>query len=217
MNTLVRKIIMSCTGLFLCFFLLIHFLGNTQLFLAPEEAQQNFNTYSSFLTGNIFVKLVSYALYLSIIAHAVYALVISIKNRKSGGHYAKDERARASKWASRNMGILGTIILLFLVLHFQNFWYVYKFGTIGIDAWGHKDLYTVVVEAFSQGWLVIIYVLAMVALAFHLIHGFSSGIRTLGLFHPKFARWINVIGIAYAVIISVGFALMPVYIYFTTN
>jgi len=208
---------MSLTGLFLCFFLLIHFLGNTQLFLAPEEAQQNFNAYSSFLTGNIFVKLVSYALYLSILAHAFYALAITIKNRKSGGDYTKDERARASKWASRNMGILGTIILLFLVLHFQNFWYVYKFGKVGIDAWGHKDLYSVVVAAFSQGWLVIVYVIAMIALALHLIHGFSSGIRTLGLFHPKFVRWINAFGVAYAVIISFGFAMMPVYIYFTSN
>ena len=214
MNTLVRKLIMAVTGLFLCFFLLIHFLGNTQLFLDPEKAQQGFNAYSSFLTGNIFIKIVSYVLYLSILAHAFYALVISLKNKNSGGQYGKDNRARASKWYSRNMGILGTIILIFLVLHFQNFWYVYKFGAIGIDPWGHKDLYTVVVTAFKQGWLVILYVIAMIALAYHLIHGISSGIRTLGLFHPKFVRWINAFGVLYSVIICVGFALMPIYIYF---
>lgn len=217
MNTHIRKIIMACTGLFLCFFLLIHFLGNTQLFLAPDEAQQSFNAYSSFLTGNIFVKLVSYVLYLSIIAHAIYALIISMLNKKAGGHYNKDDRGRSSKWYSRSMGVLGTIILIFIVLHFQNFWYVYKFGSIGMDPWGHKDLYTVVITAFQQGWLVIVYVIAMIALAYHLIHGISSGIRTLGLFHPKFVRWINIIGILYSVIICVGFALMPIYIYFTHN
>jgi succinate dehydrogenase / fumarate reductase, cytochrome b subunit len=217
MNTLVRKILMAATGLFLCFFLLIHFLGNTQLFLPPELAQESFNSYSSFLTGNFFIKMVSYVLYLSIILHAIYALIITLKNRQAGAKYQKDDRARASKWYSRNMGILGTIILLFIVLHFQNFWYVYKFGAIGLDPWGHKDLYTVVVTAFQQGWLVILYVIAMLALAYHLIHGISSGIRTLGLFHPKFVRWVNVFGIAYSIIICLGFALMPIYIYFIYN
>jgi len=216
-TTLTRKLLMAVTGLFLCFFLLIHFLGNTQLFLEPSEAQHNFNLYSSFLTGNIFIKLVSYVLYFSILAHVFYAIVITIKNKKAGGKYKADHRGRASKWYSRSMGILGLIVLLFLVLHFQNFWYVYKFGSIGTDQWGNKDLYAVVVTAFKEGWLVIFYVVAMVALAYHLIHGISSGIRSLGLFHPKFVRWINVFAVAYSVIICLGFALMPIYIYFTSK
>ncbi|WP_353102131.1 succinate dehydrogenase cytochrome b subunit [Myroides odoratus] len=215
MNTLSRKIVMAGTGLFLCFFLLIHFLGNTQLFLEPEHAQQSFNAYSHFLTGNPLVKAVSYVLYLSILGHAIYALIITSMNQKAGGSYKRDNRGRASKWYSRNMGVLGVIILIFLVLHFQNFWYVYKFGEIGLDAKGNKDLYTVVVTAFQELWLVVVYVIAMIALAYHLIHGITSGVRTLGLFHPKYVRWINVFGIAYAVILCVGFALMPIYIYIT--
>ncbi|WP_026038811.1 succinate dehydrogenase cytochrome b subunit [Myroides injenensis] len=215
MNTLTRKIVMAATGLFLCFFLLIHFLGNTQLFLEPAQASKNFNAYSSFLTGNFIVKMVSYVLYLSIIGHAIYALIITMKNKKAGGSYAKDNRGRASKWYSRNMGVLGTIVLIFIVIHFQNFWYQYKFGAIGLDQYGHKDLYDVVVQSFQNGWLVILYVVAMAALCYHLIHGISSGVRTLGLFHPKFVKWINVFGIIYSVIICVGFALMPIYIYFT--
>ncbi|UYW01088.1 succinate dehydrogenase cytochrome b subunit [Flavobacterium agricola] len=213
-TTLVRKIIMAATGLFLCFFLLIHFLGNTQLFLAPEKAQQSFNAYSSFLTGNMLIKIVSYVLYLSILLHALYALIISIKNKKTGGNYAKDTRGRSSKWFSRNMGILGTLILIFLILHFQNFWYVYKFGAVGLDPWGHKDLYTVVTTAFQQGWLVVIYVLAMIALAFHLVHGIVSGVRTLGLFNPKFVRWVSAFATVYSIAICFGFALMPIYIFF---
>jgi len=215
MNTLTRKIVMSATGLFLCFFLLIHFLGNTQLFLEPEHAQESFNAYTHFLSGNPLIKVVSYVLYLSIIGHAIYALIITSKNKQAGGTYKKDQRGRASKWYSRNMGILGTIILIFLVMHFQNFWYVYKFGEIGIDPYGNKDLYTVVVTAFKELWIVVVYVIAMIALAYHLIHGITSGIRTLGLFHPKFARWVNIFGIAYSIIICVGFALMPIYIYLT--
>jgi succinate dehydrogenase / fumarate reductase cytochrome b subunit len=181
--------------------------------MEPEQARLSFNAYSHFLTGNPLVKLISYVLYTYIIGHAVYALLITEKNKTAGGIYKKDNRGRASKWYSRNMGVLGTVVLIFLVLHFQNFWYVYKFGEIGIDANGNKDLYTVVVTAFQQLWLVIIYVTAMIALCYHLIHGIASGVRTLGLFHPKFVRWIHVFGVVYSVLICGGFAAMPVFIY----
>ncbi|WPQ60757.1 succinate dehydrogenase cytochrome b subunit [Chitinophaga sancti] len=215
MNTVTRKIIMCLTGLFLCFFLVIHFLGNLQLFLPPETAQHNFNAYSHFLSGNIFIKIVSYGLYSCIIAHAVDALFITYQNRKSGGAYKADRRGRASKWYSRNMGILGFVILLFLVLHFQNFWYHYKFGALQLDKDGNKDLYTLVITAFQQWWIVIIYVVSMVALFYHLAHGVHSAVRTLGIYHPRYVKWLQRAGVAYAIVICGGFALMPLYIYFT--
>ncbi|SFJ18411.1 succinate dehydrogenase cytochrome b subunit [Myroides guanonis] len=216
MNTLARKILMAATGLFLCFFLLIHFLGNTQLFLEPEHAQKGFNAYSKFLSNNFLIKGVSYLLYLSIIAHAIYGIIITNKNNKAKGSYKSDHRGRASKWYSRSMGVLGTLILIFLVIHFQNFWYQYKFGEVGLDPYGNKDLYGVVVASFQNSWLVVLYVISMIALAYHLIHGIQSGIRTLGLFHPKFVRWVNVFAVIYSIVICTGFALMPIYIYFTT-
>ncbi|MEO6177602.1 MAG: succinate dehydrogenase cytochrome b subunit [Flavobacterium circumlabens] len=215
MNTLTRKIIMCLTGLFLCFFLIIHFLGNLQLFLPAEEAQKSFNAYSRFLSGNPFIKIISYGLYACIIAHALDALYITIQNKKSGGAFKHDKRDRASKWYTRNMGILGFVILLFLVLHFQNFWYYYKFGSLSLDQSGNKDLYTLVVISFQQWWIVLIYVLSMLALFYHLVHGVHSATRTLGLFHPKYVRWIQKTGVLYAVVICLGFALMPIYIYFT--
>ncbi|MGJ1198335.1 succinate dehydrogenase cytochrome b subunit [Sphingobacterium spiritivorum] len=217
LSTLSKKIVMCLTGLFLCFFLIIHFLGNLQLFLPAEQAREQFNWYSHFLSGNALIKIVSYVLYASILLHMLDALVITIRNRKSGGSYRQDKRGRASKWYSRNMGILGTIILIFLVIHFQNFWYVYKFGTLPLDDNGHKDLYLLVVTTFKEWWYVLIYVLAMIALCYHLIHGVYSSIRTLGLFHPKYIKWLKVAGIAYSVIICAGFALMPVYVYFTID
>lgn len=208
---------MCLTGLFLSFFLLIHFLGNLQLFLPQEQAHLQFNTYSHFLSGNIIIKIVSYVLYASIILHAVDGLIITIKNRKTQGNYQNDRRARASKWYSRNMGILGTILLIFLVIHFQNFWYVYKCGRLPIDSNGNKDLYILVVTVFKEWWYVVIYVLSMIALCYHLIHGIYSATRTLGLFHPKYVRWFQKAAVAYAVIISLGFAIMPVYVFFTAQ
>ncbi|MCT3760281.1 succinate dehydrogenase cytochrome b subunit [Elizabethkingia anophelis] len=217
LNTLSRKMLMCLTGLFLGFFLLIHFLGNLQLFLPQEQAHLQFNAYSHFLSGNIVIKIVSLVLYTSIILHAIDGLVITIKNKKSGGTYQSDRRGRASKWYSRNMGILGTLILIFLVIHFQNFWYVYKFGSLPLDDKGNKDLYILVVTVFKEWWYVVIYVISMIVLCYHLIHGIYSAVRTLGLFHPKYVKWIKIAGITYSVIISVGFALMPVYVFLTVK
>ncbi|MCP1250982.1 succinate dehydrogenase cytochrome b subunit [Elizabethkingia sp. S0634] len=217
LNTLSRKMLMCLTGLFLGFFLLIHFLGNLQLFLPQEQVHLQFNAYSHFLSGNIVIKIVSLVLYTSIILHAIDGLVITIKNKKSGGTYQSDRRGRASKWYSRNMGILGTLILIFLVIHFQNFWYVYKFGSLPLDDKGNKDLYILVITVFKEWWYVVIYVISMIALCYHLIHGIYSAVRTLGLFHPKYVKWIKIAGITYSVIISVGFALMPVYVFLTVK
>lgn len=217
LSTLSRKILMCVTGLFLSFFLLIHFLGNLQLFLPQEQAHLQFNAYSHFLSGNIIIKIVSYVLYTSIIVHAVDGLIITLRNRKSGGNYRTDNRKRASTWASRNMGILGTLILIFLVIHFQNFWYVYKFGNLPLDDNGNKDLYILVITVFKEWWYVLIYVASMIALCYHLIHGIQSAVRTLGVFHPKFVRWFKYAGIAYSLIICCGFALMPIYIFFTNR
>ncbi|MDN5627152.1 MAG: succinate dehydrogenase cytochrome b subunit, partial [Weeksellaceae bacterium] len=149
--------------------------------------------------------------------HAVDGLIITIKNRKTQPNYQNDRRARASKWYSRNMGILGTILLIFLVIHFQNFWYVYKFGSIPLDSNGNKDLYILVVTVFKEWWYVVIYVLSMIALCYHLIHGIYSATRTLGLFHPKYVKWFQKAAVAYALIISLGFAIMPVYVFFTAK
>jgi succinate dehydrogenase / fumarate reductase cytochrome b subunit len=192
-------------------------LGNLQLFLPPEQAHLQFNAYSHFLSGNILIKMVSYVLYACIILHAADGLIITLKNKKSGGSYQSEKRGRASRWYSRNMGILGTFILIFLVIHFQNFWYVYKFGTPPLDNNGNKDLYILVVTVFREWWYVIIYVISMGALCYHLIHGIHSAARTLGLYHPKFVKWFKTAGMVYSVIISIGFALMPVYVFFTAR
>ncbi|MDH1604072.1 MULTISPECIES: succinate dehydrogenase cytochrome b subunit [Empedobacter] len=216
-STLLRKMLMSITGLFLSFFLLIHFLGNLQLFLPEEQAHLQFNAYSHFLAGNVLIKMVSYVLYSCILLHLIDGIIITMKNKKASGNYNTDRRGRASSWTSRNMGLLGTVILIFLVVHFQNFWYVYKFGETPIDANGHKDLYILVVEVFKQWWFVILYVISMAALCYHLIHGIHSAARTLGLYHPKFVKWFKTIGTIYSIIICIGFALMPIYVFFTNK
>lgn len=212
-----RKTLMAVTGLFLCFFLVIHLLGNLQLLMPATQAKDSFNSYSQLLSGNIFIKMISYVLYASIIIHCLDALVITLKNRKTAGKYAVDQRSAASKWYSRNMGILGTLILIFLVFHFKDFWYQYKFGSLPMDAAGHKDLYTIVIAAYQDWWYVLFYVLSMFALGYHLLHGFFSAARSLGVYHPKYVTWIRAFGKGYSYVITFGFAIIPVYIYLTQH
>ena len=116
LHTLSRKNLMALTGFFLCLFLFIHLFGNLQLLLPAEVARWQFNFYSKQLSENILIELVSYVLFASILAHAIYALLITIQNRRSSGkRYEYDRRGVSSKWYSRKMGLLGTIILLFLI------------------------------------------------------------------------------------------------------
>jgi succinate dehydrogenase / fumarate reductase, cytochrome b subunit len=217
-TTLTYKLVMAATGLFLCFFLVIHLLGNLQLLLPESQAREQFNWYSHLLSGNILIKMISYLLYLSLIGHAVYALIITRKNiTANGSKYIYDKRSEVSSWNSRNMGILGTIILIFLIIHFKDYWYVYKFGHLPVDSKGGKDLYSIVISSFQQWWYVIIYELSFIALGFHLLHGFFSASRTLGLYHPKYAGAVRVFGWIYSLAITMGFMLIPIYIYFNLN
>jgi len=214
-HTLSRKNFMALTGLFLCFFLVIHLFGNLQLLLPAETARWQFNFYSKLLSGNIVIQLISYILFGSILAHAIYALVLTIRNRRSNGkRYEYDRRWVSSKWYGRKMGLLGTIILFFLIIHLRDFWYQLQFGHVPLDKDGRKDLYTLVVTLYHDGWYVLIYVLCMVALGYHLLHGFFSAARTLGFYDARYVQWVRVFGWVYSIGICAGFALIPVYIHF---
>src|SRR5690606_28974717 len=115
-SSLGRKLIMALTGIFLCTFLVIHLIGNLQLF--RDDNGQAFNAYAYFMTHFTPIKIVSYLLYSTIILHAVYALIISRANAKARPVAYAMQAARAnSPWTSRNMGILGTILFVFIVVH----------------------------------------------------------------------------------------------------
>jgi succinate dehydrogenase / fumarate reductase, cytochrome b subunit len=214
-HTLSRKNLMALTGLFLCFFLVIHLFGNLQLLLPAEVARWQFNFYSKLLSENLFIELISYILFASILAHAIYALLITLQNRRANGkRYEYDRRAVSSQWYSRSMGLLGTILLFFLVIHLRDFWYQLQFGHVPLDKDGQKDLYTLVIRVYQNGWYVLIYVLSMAALGYHLLHGFFSAARTLGFYNARYVHWVKIVGGIYSIGISAGFALIPVYLHF---
>jgi len=124
-SSLAKKYWMSLTGLFLCLFLVGHLAGNLQLIFSDAL---HFNEYALFMTTNPVVKILSYVTYISILFHAVDGILLTIQNRKARPiKYAKENAAANTVWASRNMAVLGTLILVFIVTHMVNFWAVMHF------------------------------------------------------------------------------------------
>ncbi|MBI1222402.1 MAG: succinate dehydrogenase [Bacteroidetes bacterium] len=279
-----QKILMALTGLFLCTFIVVHLIGNLQLFL--DDQGFKFNAYTKFMTSNPLIKIASYMTYLGILFHALKGLTLVFKNRSARGKgYKKYAGTQTSTWSSRSMGLLGTIILAFIVVHMAQFWYQYKFGESaknmtyfvykteggkekvvtqsfletmstelneaaqkyqatndvegfendpvskkyedirkdldyaqkngGIDQESYKDLYSVVDKAFHEPWIVLLYVVSMIAIGFHLFHGFISAFQTMGWRHPKYDGLLNGLTWIFGVIIPAGFALIPLYMYFS--
>lgn len=209
-----KKLVMSLTGLFLITFLIVHLAGNLQLLY--NDNGEAFNTYAYFMTTNPLIKFVSIGLYFLILLHTVQGILIAISNRSAKGKRYEVSTYSNGSWMSKNMALLGTLVLAFLCIHMGDFWYKMKFTdelamvTYEGTDYAVKDLYSRVEAAFSQTWIVIVYIVGLIALALHLLHGFQSAFTTLGLRHKKYTPIINIIGVAYSILIPLGFAIIPI-------
>jgi succinate dehydrogenase / fumarate reductase cytochrome b subunit len=207
---------MALTGLFIILFLTVHLIGNLQLL--KDDGGEAFNVYAYFMTHNPLIKMISYVNYAFFLFHIGWALLLTIKNRQARGTegYAVTS-SKSSIWSARNMGILGTIILVFLVIHMKDFWGQMHFGEMPTKTYGDnevKDLFTVVGSAFTQWWYVALYCISMIAIAFHLWHGFESAFQTLGLNHMKYNPVISFVGKAFAIVVPAMFAIIPILMFF---
>ncbi len=215
-SSLGKKVVMSLTGLFLIIFLVVHLVGNLQLL--ANDGGEKFNLYTEFMTTSPIIKTISYGLYLFIIIHAIQGILLMGQNRAARASRYLVKHPSKSTFASRNMGPLGVIILVFILVHMWQFWFQMKIGSLDMVTYeGHepvRDLYTVVDYAFSQWWYVLFYVLSMVVIAFHLLHGFQSAFQSLGLNHKKYTPVIKTLGRIYSVVVPLGFAIIPIYFFF---
>ena len=221
-SSLAKKYWMALTGLFLCLFLVGHLVGNLQLFISGEAGKLQFNEYALFMTSNPAVKILSYLTYASILFHAIDGILLTVQNRKARPiGYAHSTPGANSAWYARSMAVLGTAILVFIVVHMQNFWWRMHFGDLPLDSAGNKDLYQVVMDFFnpsvnSTAFVpLLVYVIAMLALAYHLMHGFQSAFQSLGLRHKKYTPIIEKVSYAFAIIVPMAFASIPVYLFLT--
>lgn len=215
-----KKIVVAVTGLFLISFLVVHVGLNSCVFkdlFDPEDNGSMFNRAAEFMARTVVVRIMEYVLFAGFFIHIIQALVVEFENRRkrSIGYDVKMGN-RGSKWYSRSMGLLGTILLIFLLLHWWHFWIPSRFTHRGIEEpillsngfIGH-DMFQLMKATFSEWWIVILYVVACFSLAWHLMHGFQSAFRTLGLHNKKYLVLVNSIGVGFSIIVPLLFALMP--------
>ena len=204
---------MGLTGLFLISFLVIHCFLNSFVFF--DNTGELFNEGAHFMATNWIIRAMEIVLMLGLLLHIVQGARLTFENQAARPEkYAYNNGNANSKWYSRSMGLLGTLLLIFLIVHLSQFWTVSRFtGIPTMDAAGHEDLYAVMKETFSNIWMVVLYVLSMISLAYHLLHGFASTFQTLGWNHRKYTPIIKAIGVWFSILIPLIFAAMPVWIY----
>ncbi len=204
------KFLIALTGLFLLVFLFAHLAGNL-LFIAGPDA---FNEYSHRLISNPLVYVAELGLLAIFVLH-IFKTVGMI----AGSYSARPERYAKKTWAktkndrsrksvsSSTMILTGTITLLFVVTHLATF----KFGVYYETPEGIRDLYRLQLAVFSSPGYVAFYIVAMAVIVFHLWHGASSALQSLGINSPTWTPRLQWMGRGVAVVIGLGFAILPVY------
>lgn len=206
---------MSLTGLFLISFLIIHAGVNACIW--ANDGGEMFNRAAHFMGNTIVVRLLEVVLFAGFILHIVQGFVLEGQNlSKRGKGYMINPGNRTSKWYRRSMGLLGTLLFLFLVMHISHFWVPSRLTGLEEAKYDprHHDLFAEMVKVFHNPIIVVLYVLGCLSLAWHLIHGFQSAFRTLGVNNTKYLAMINAIGIGFSLIVSLAFAMMPVSVHF---
>ncbi|MEJ5993531.1 succinate dehydrogenase cytochrome b subunit [Pedobacter sp. Du54] len=208
-----KKLIMGITGLFLISFLVVHCFLNSFVFF--DNTGVLFNEGAHFMATNWIIRAMEVVLMAGLLLHIVQGARLTFENQAARPQkYAYNNGNANSKWYSRSMGLLGTLLLIFLIVHLSQFWTVSRFtGIPTTDAAGHEDLYAVMKGTFSNIWFVVLYVLSMISLAYHLLHGFASAFQTLGWNHKKYTPIIKAVGVWFSILIPLIFAAMPVWIY----
>lgn len=213
-----KKWVMALTGLFLIVFLIVHAGINACIW--ANDGGVMFNKAAHFMGSTVVIRIAEIGLFLGIFLHIIQGYMLEMQNRsKRKLGYAVPMGNKGSKWYSRSMALLGTILLMFFILHWWHFWVPARFighpelteTTIG-NVEMH-DMYNLMQYTFQQAWVVIVYVLACISLCWHLVHGFQSAFRTVGVSNSKYLTTITNVGIGYAIIISLAFAMMPVSMY----
>ncbi len=209
-SSLGQKLIMAITGLFLISFLVVHCTLNA--FIFANDGGHLFNEGAEFMGTNPVIRTMEIVLFLGLILHIIKGLSLwSQNNQARPVKYAMVDGKANSKWYSRSMGLLGTLLLMFLIIHLRHFWYESRL-TDRITG-GETTLFAEMSVVFQNLWVVIVYVLAMVSLSYHLMHGFQSAFQSLGMNHKKYTPLIKGLGLWFSIIVPFVFALMPIVMY----
>lgn len=206
-----KKILIALTGLFLVSFLVIHAGINSLIWV--NDGGATFSHAAHFMGTNIVIRTLEIGLVIGFLIHIFGTIALWVQNRRARPQgYAVSRASANSTWYSRSMALLGTLILLFLILHTSHFWIPNR--TNQFVTGQELNLFTLMQKIFREPVIVAVYVAGCFSLFWHLLHGFRSAFQSLGLNHIKYNGLIRFAGAAFAIVIPVAFAMMPVSMYF---
>lgn len=206
-SSVTKKLVMALAGLFLITFLIVHLTIN--LFLLSDDPDP-FNKAAHFMASNPLIKIFEVVLMGGFLIHIIWGVILQIQNWMARPKRYKVTYPSQTSFFSKYMIYLGIIILIFLFLHFLNFYFV-KLGLVEGD---HENFYGMVYDLFKIPVYLVIYLVSFIILAFHLHHGFQSAFQTLGLNHKKYTPVIKAIGLIYSLVVPAGFSIISIIIYF---
>ncbi len=216
-SSITKKIILALAGLFLICFLLVHMGIN--LFLLPihKDHEEIFTEAAHFMSTNLFIQAFEIVLFAAFIIHIIYAIIIQLQNWKARGHAYKVCIKSKTSFLSKYLIYSGLLIFLFLLLHLYQFYFI-KLGWVNapvlanIPAPQDEHFFDIAKYLFANDLVFsILYIVAFIILGIHLNHAFQSAFQTLGLNHSKYTPFIKALGTIYALIISIGFSIIPLY------
>ncbi len=208
-----KKLIMSLSGLFLVLFILVHLILNS--FLMFDSTGELFNAGAHFMALPVIRFGLQPVLAAGFFIHIIYAIILTVQNMKARPEkYASQNLSKSSTWSSRNMFVLGGLVLVFIAMHLMHF-----FVPIQITGLGDvKSDYDLVVALFTDGSMGIVYtglyVVGAILLGMHLAHGFWSSFQSIGFSNTLWRSRLEKVGYIYAIIVAVGFTIIPLYLHF---
>jgi succinate dehydrogenase / fumarate reductase cytochrome b subunit len=210
-----KKLVMAFTGIFLVLFLVVHAGLNACIWAMDGGVM--FNRAGHFMGSNVVPRILEVGLFFFIFLHIIQGYMLTLQNRSKRAVGYAVNYTKGSKWYSRSMAILGTILLMFFVIHWKHFWIPSRITGVeeiklpnGVEV---HNLYAVMQETFQNIWVVVFYVVSCISLAYHLAHGFQSAFKTIGVHNKRYHAMISCIGYCFAIIIPLAFAMMPISFY----
>ena len=221
-----KKLLMALTGIFLITFLIVHCTINSMIFF--NDGGQSFNHWGHFMGSNLIIRTMEIGLFVFLLLHIVQGLTLWAQNRAARPvKYNNNRPSTNSKWYSRSMGLLGSLILIFLIMHLYHFWIPSRFGgmanihaleSTSLGSYGQEEAHNLYKEMqliFTNHILIVtLYIAGVMSLGWHLLHGFQSAFQTFGVNHKRYTPIIKGIGFIYTLVIVMMFSAMPLAFYF---
>ncbi|MEG0499753.1 MAG: succinate dehydrogenase cytochrome b subunit, partial [Rikenellaceae bacterium] len=197
--------------LFLIVFLLVHLTANLFVFGGAEA----YNAACHFMDTNPIIKIMVPFLAVGFAIHIIYAVILTMHNNKARPvKYAAKDLKGTSEWASRNMFVLGVIVLGVLCIHLTDFWANMQLQTLFLGKEMEVLPFDLIINKFTNPLFVVIYIVWVIALWFHLTHGFWSAFQSIGLCNQIWIKRWKCVARLYAIVIALGFISIPLYVFF---